>query len=150
MKTDRYVGTFLAIGLFDAGLLGAICISLASSWAFGEIFGWAHSLNTNIHEAPWFYASYFVTLATAGLVVLIPNAPLVLITLFVQVVAVTLLPAALVFLILLLNDRATMGEYCNTLQQNLIGGFIVVAIVVLSSLYGISVLFPGLFEPLPA
>jgi len=32
MKTDRYVGTFLAIGLFDAGLLGAICISLASSW----------------------------------------------------------------------------------------------------------------------
>ena len=46
MKTDRYVGTFLAIGLFDAGLLGAICISLASSWAFGEIFGWAHSLNT--------------------------------------------------------------------------------------------------------
>src|SRR5208282_1715318 len=29
MKTDRYVGTFLAIGLFDAGLLGAICISLA-------------------------------------------------------------------------------------------------------------------------
>src|SRR5450756_2288817 len=35
MKTDRYVGSFLAIGLFDAGLLGAICISLASSWAFG-------------------------------------------------------------------------------------------------------------------
>ena len=42
MQTDRYVGTFMAIGLFDAGLLGAICISLASSWAFGEIFGWAH------------------------------------------------------------------------------------------------------------
>src|SRR5580700_6670503 len=50
MKTDRYVGTFLAIGLFDAGLLGAICISLASSWAFGEIFGWAHSLNTKIRQ----------------------------------------------------------------------------------------------------
>jgi hypothetical protein len=49
----------------------------------------------------------------------------VLITLFVQVIAVTLLPAALVFLILLLNDRTTMGERCNTLSQNLIGGFIV-------------------------
>ena len=60
MKTDRYVGTFLAIGLFDAGLLGAICISLASSWAFGEIFGWAHSLNTKIRQAPWFYATYFL------------------------------------------------------------------------------------------
>ncbi len=145
MGTNHWVGAFMAIGLFDAGLLGAICISLASSWAFGEIFGWAHSLNTKIKEAPWFYASYFVTLITAGMVVLFPGAPLVLITLFVQVVAVTLLPAALVFLILLLNDRQTMGEYCNTPMQNLIGGFIVVAIVVLSTLYGVSVLFPNLF-----
>jgi Mn2+/Fe2+ NRAMP family transporter len=146
MKTDRYVGTFLAIGLFDAGLLGAICISLATSWAFGEIFGWAHSLNTKIREAPWFYASYFLALLTAGLVVLIPNAPLVLITLFVQVVAVTLLPAALVFLILLLNDRETMGEYCNTRLQNLTGGFIVLVIIVLSSLYGVTVMFPKLIQ----
>jgi Mn2+/Fe2+ NRAMP family transporter len=142
MEPDRYVGTFMAIGLFDAGLLGAICISLASSWAFGEIFGWAHSLNTNIKEAPWFYASYFLTLVTAGLVVLIPNAPLVLITLFVQVIAVTLLPAALVFLILLLNDRRTMGHYCNSPMQNWIGGTIVAAIIVLSTLYGLTVLFP--------
>jgi Mn2+/Fe2+ NRAMP family transporter len=146
MGTRHWVGVFMAIGLFDAGLLGAICISLASSWAFGEIFGWAHSLNTKIKEAPWFYASYFFTLITAGLIVLIPGAPLVLITLFVQVVAVTLLPAALVFLILLLNDRHTMGEYCNTPWQNLIGGFIVFAIVALSTLYGISVLFPNLFQ----
>jgi Mn2+/Fe2+ NRAMP family transporter len=146
MKTDRYIGTFLAIGLFDAGLLGAICISLASSWAFGEIFGWAHSLNTKIRQAPWFYATYFLMLITSGLVVLIPQAPLVLITLFVQVIAVTLLPAALVFLILLLNDRPTMGERCNTLTQNLIGGFIVVSIIILSTLYGFSVLFPNLFK----
>jgi len=144
-KSKHYVGAFLAIGLFDAGLLGAICISLASSWAFGEIFGWAHSLNQKIREAPWFYASYFFTLVTAGLVVLIPGAPLVLITLFVQVIAVTLLPAALVFLILLLNDRQAMGEYCNTLLQNAVGGAIVMGIVVLSTLYGISVLFPTLY-----
>ena len=146
MKTNHWVGTFMAIGLFDAGLLGAICISLASSWAFGEIFGWAHSLNQKIKEARWFYASYFLTLITAGVVVLIPGAPLVLITLFVQVIAVTLLPAALVFLILLLNDKKHMGEYCNTLWDNLIGGFIVLVIVILSSLYGISVMFPDMFK----
>ena len=98
MPTNPTVGTFMAIGLADAGFLGAICISLSSSWAFGEVFGWAHSLNYKIKQAPWFYASYLVGLVSAGLVVLIPNAPLVLITLFVQVVAVTLLPAALVFL----------------------------------------------------
>jgi Mn2+/Fe2+ NRAMP family transporter len=146
LKTNHWVGTFMAIGLFDAGLLGAICISLASSWAFGEIFGWAHSLNHKIKESPWFYFSYFFTLITAGLVVLIPGAPLILITLFVQVIAVTLLPAALVFLILLLNDKKHMGEYCNSLTENLIGGFIVVAIVILSTLYGISVMFPGMFK----
>jgi Mn2+/Fe2+ NRAMP family transporter len=146
MHPDRYVGTFMAIGLFDAGLLGAICISLASSWAFGEIFGWAHSLNVKIKQAPWFYASYLITLVTAGLVVLIPGAPLVVITLFVQVVAVTLLPAALVFLILLLNDRQTMGQYCNSATQNWIAGSIVVGIVVLSTLYGVSVLFPDKFQ----
>ena len=54
------------------GFLGAICISLASSWAFGEVFGWAHSLNHKVKEAPWFYAYYFFDLLLAGTVVLIP------------------------------------------------------------------------------
>ncbi len=48
-------------------------------------------------------------------------------------------------MILLLNDKAAMGERCNSLRQNLIGGFIVVSIIVLSTLYGVSVLFPTLF-----
>ena len=142
MPINHYVGAFLAIGLFDAGLLGAICISLASSWAFGEVFGWAHSLNHKVKEAPWFYAYYFFDLLLAGTVVLIPRAPLVLITLFVQVIAVTLLPAALVFLILLLNNEETMGEYKNSLFQNVANIGIVVMIIVISTLYGISALFP--------
>lgn len=146
MKTNKYSGVFMAIGLFDAGFLGAICISLASSWALGEVFGWAHSLNNKVREAPWFYAFYFVSLITAGAVVLIPKAPLVLITLFVQVVAVTLLPAALVFLILLLNNKKTMGEYTNTLWQNIVASVIVIGIVILSTLYGISALFPDMFK----
>lgn len=146
MKTNHYIGAFMAIGLFNAGLLGAICISLASSWAFGEIFGWAHSLNTKVKEAPWFYISFFITLATAGAVPLIPGAPLVLITLFVQVVAVTLLPAALVFLILLLNDKKTMGEYANTPMQNIVSTTIVGGIIILSTLYGVSALFPNIFQ----
>ena len=31
----HYAATLFAIGLFDAGLLGALCISLATSWALG-------------------------------------------------------------------------------------------------------------------
>ena len=146
MSIDQYVGTLLAIGLFDAGFLGAICISLASSWAFGEVFGWAHSLNHKIKEALWFYAFYFLTLLAAGAIVLIPGAPLVLITLFVQVIAVTLLPAALVFLILLLNNEESMGKYKNTRTQNIVTWLIVAGIITLSTLYGISALFPELFK----
>ena len=123
-----------------------MCISLASSWAFGEVFGWAHSLNKKIKEAPWFYAYYFFDLLLAGSVVLIPHAPLVLITLFVQVIATTLLPAALVFLILLLNDKKTMGSYVNTTWENIANIGIVIGIVVTSTLYGLSAVFENLLK----
>ena len=146
MGINHYVGTFLAIGLFDAGLLGAICISLASSWALGEVFGWTHSLNSKIKQAPWFFVFRLIILVSAGIVVLIPGAPLVLITLFVQVIAVTLLPAALVFLILLLNNKELVGKYKNNLAQNILASAIVGVIVVLSTLYGVSTLFPTLFK----
>jgi Mn2+/Fe2+ NRAMP family transporter len=146
MPINSYVGTLIAIGLFDAGLLGAVCISLASSWAFGEVFGWAHSLNKKVREAPWFYAYYFATLLLAGIVVLIPNAPLVLITLFVQVAATTLLPAALVFLLLLLNNEDLMGKYKNTLFENIVDFSIVIGLIVISTGYTASVVFPNLLQ----
>ncbi|MDD5170421.1 MAG: divalent metal cation transporter [Syntrophales bacterium] len=135
-----------AIGLFDAGFLGALCISLASSWAAGEVFGWAHSLNKKVKEAPWFYFIYLFMLLTSGAVVLIPGAPLVTITMFVQVVAVTLLPASLVFLILLLNDEQFMGEHINNRWQNIMNIAIVIFVVLMSSLMAIGTLFPDLFK----
>jgi Mn2+/Fe2+ NRAMP family transporter len=143
MHINKYAGTFIAIGLFDAGFLGAICISLSSSWAVGEVFGWAHSLNNKIKEAPWFYAFYFFSLITAGIVVLIPGAPLVTITLFVQVVATTLLPAALVFLILLLNNEELMGKFKNTTFQNVVDFVIVIGLILLSTGYSLTTLFPN-------
>ena len=146
MPINHYIGTFMVIGLFDAGLLGAICISLASSWALGEVFGWAHSLNQKVSQAPWFYLFRLVILVTAGAVVLIPGAPLILITLFVQVIAVTLLPAALVFLILLLNQADIVGKYKNSRFQNVVASVIVAGIIILSTLYAVSTLFPEFFK----
>ena len=133
-----------AIGLFDAGFLGALCISLSTSWAIGEVFGWAHSLNSRIKDAPWFYLLYLVMLLTAGGVVLIPGAPLVTITMFVQVVAVTLLPSLLVFLLLLLNDEEHMGAYLNTRRQNVANWSIVIVVTLMSTLFALTTLFPGL------
>ncbi len=145
MPINYWVGVMFAIGLFDAGLLGAVAITLSSSWAFGEVFGWAHSLNQNVREAPWFYVTYFLGILSAGAVVLIPNAPLVLITLFVQVIATTILPATMVFLIILLNREEIMGKYKNTKTQNIINTAIVLMLIIMSTLYAVSVIFPNLF-----
>jgi len=134
-----------AIGLFDAGFLGALCISLSSSWAVGEVFGWAHSLNARVRDAVWFYLIYLGMLLTSGAVVLIPGAPLITITMFVQVIAVTLLPAALIFLLLLLNDQATMGDHVNTRVQNIMNWSIVIFVSVVSTLLGMQTLFPSWF-----
>ena len=133
-------------GLFDAGLLGALCISLATSWALGEVFGWAHSLNESVREAPWFYVGYTLMLLSAGIVSLVASTRVQdAITIFVQVVAVTLLPAALVFLILLLNDKPLMGEHVNTRGQNIANWSITAFVIVVSTAFGLSVLFPTLF-----
>jgi Mn2+/Fe2+ NRAMP family transporter len=131
-----------SVGLFDAGLLGALCISLATSWAMGEVFGWAHSLNRSVREAPWFYVLYLALLLSAGAVCLVTSDNVqAIINLFVQVVAVVLLPAALVFLILLLNDKPLMGEHVNTRWQNIANWSITIFVILASSLYGISVVF---------
>lgn len=139
-----------AIGLFDAGFLGALCISLSSSWAVGEVFGWSHSLNKSVKDAPLFYVVYLLMLLTAGAVVLIPGAPLMTITMFVQVVAVTLLPSALIFLIIILNDPNSMGEHVNTPFQNVMNWGIVIFVTILSTLLGVTTLFPNLFSGNPA
>jgi Mn2+/Fe2+ NRAMP family transporter len=82
---------------------------------------------------------------SAGAIVLISSQQvLVTVTLFVQVIAVTLLPAALVFLLLLLNNEELMGKYRNNRAQNVIGFSIVIAIIALSTIYAITALFPQL------
>jgi Mn2+/Fe2+ NRAMP family transporter len=145
MPINRYVGTAVAVGLFDAGLLGAICISLASAWAWGEVFGWPHSLNHPFKAAPGFYIFRALILAGAAVIVLIPKAPVILITLFVQVIAVTLLPAALTFLLLLLNQEEVVGKYKNSKLQNILAVIIIVTIIALSTLYAMGTIFPSLF-----
>ena len=133
------------LGLFEAGLVAAITISLSSAWAVGEVSGGRHSLNASVRQAPLFYGIYAGSIAVAAAVVLLPGAPLQLITLSVQVVATLLMPPALLFLLLLANDPEIMGEHRNRLGANLFTGGIVAMILVLSTLYGIITVFPHAF-----
>jgi NRAMP (natural resistance-associated macrophage protein)-like metal ion transporter len=138
----QWAKVLFAIGLFDAGLLGALCISLATSWALGEVFGWAHSLNRGVREAPWFYVAYVFMLLSAGAITLVSSGDVQnKITIFVQVIAVTLLPAALIFLLLLLNDKPLMGEHVNTRWQNIANWSIVIFVITMSVAYAITNLF---------
>ena len=105
----------LPLLMVNAAVLGTIAISLASVWAYGELKGWSHCLEKGVHEARGFYAVYGISVALAAAIVLIPGAPLQLIILGVQVLAGVILPSAIIFLQLLLNDHELLGDgYVST------------------------------------
>jgi Mn2+/Fe2+ NRAMP family transporter len=81
--------------------------------------------------------------AAAG-IVLIPGAPLLAMTLTVNVIATLLMAPALVLLLLLVNDREIMGTHANGWLANLTGGAIVIAISLIGAFYGVITVFPGL------
>ena len=63
---------------------------------------------------------------------MIPNAPLIAITLWTQIINGILLPVVLVCMILLVNNKKIMGEYTNKPVQNIIGWGTVIILVGLS------------------
>ena len=89
---------------------------------------------------------YALCVGLAAAIVLIPGAPLQLIILGVQVLAGVMLPSAVIFLQLLLNDRELLGEqFANKLWNNVINWTIIVVLFGLSLLLAVQVLMPNLF-----
>jgi len=138
------VGGIFALLLFDASIVGASAVTLATSYAFGDVFGLRHSLHRGIREAKVFYGSYAVMVAVAAAIVLIPRAPLGLITTAVQALAGILLPSATVFLVLLCNDRAVLGPWVNKAWLNVVATFIVSVLLVLSLVLVVSTVIPSI------
>jgi Mn2+/Fe2+ NRAMP family transporter len=143
-----YIGnigaTLFALGLFEAGLVASLTISLSSAYAFGEVTESARSLNTPLREGRLFYAVLLTSALIAAVLVLIPHAPLVFITLIVNVIAVLAMPPAIVFLILLVNDREIMGTFANSRWDNFFGITVTVFLVLAGILFGITTIFPKL------
>src|SRR6266704_1805949 len=137
------VGAIFALLLIDASIVGASAVTLATSYAFGDMFGLRHSLHRGVREAKLFYASYTGMVVLAAAIVLIPRAPLGLITTAVQALAGIMLPSATVFAVLLCNDRAVLGPWVNRPWLNAVGGAIVGAMLVLSLILVISTVFPS-------
>jgi Mn2+/Fe2+ NRAMP family transporter len=143
-----YVGnvgaTLFAIGIFEAGLVAVLTISSSSAYAFGEVTGQSHSLNSSLRDGWPFYAILIAAAGIAATLVLIPNVPLVFIVLIVNVIATLAMPPAIVFLLLLVNDREIMGEHANGRLGNFFGIAVTIFLVLAGLIYGITSVFPTL------
>ena len=137
-----WAGAFFAMILVDASIIGACVVTLSSAYAFGDTFGMKHSLHRKATDAKGFYGIYAGQVVVAAGIVLIPGAPLGLMTEYVQVLAGVLLPGASLFLLLLCNDKDVLGPWMNRTWLNVVTSFIIGVLVVLSLILTINVLFP--------
>lgn len=137
-------GSYLfAFGLFNAGWLAAITISLSSTYTIAGVFGWKRSLNHKISEAPQFYGLYFGTLLLGALLILIPGLPLDMIAVVTQIIGAALLIPDLIFLVLLTSNRTIMGEHVNRWWKRMTGWGIV-ALLAAMSVVTVYLAFAGL------
>jgi Mn2+/Fe2+ NRAMP family transporter len=139
-----WMGALFAIVLLDASIIGASAVTLSTSYAFGDVFGLKHSLHRSFRDARPFYTIYSSLVVVAAGIVLIPRAPLGLITTSVQALAGVLLPSASVFLLLLCNDREVLGPWANRRWLNILAGIIIAVLLTLSGTLVVSTVFPNL------
>jgi NRAMP (natural resistance-associated macrophage protein)-like metal ion transporter len=97
-------------GLLVASLLGLGTVPLTSAYAACEAFGLEAGLDRRPSEARAFYALLAFFTGSAALFLLIPGLPLIAVMFLSQVFDGLLLPIVLVFVMLLANDPALMGD----------------------------------------
>jgi NRAMP (natural resistance-associated macrophage protein)-like metal ion transporter len=121
-----------AFGLFVASVFSATILPLATAFYVCEAFGFEAGIDKKWEEAREFYVLYTFILILAMVIILIPNAPLIFISLWSQVINGLLLPVVLVCMILLVNNSKIMGRYVNKPVNNVIGWSAIVVLICLS------------------
>jgi Mn2+/Fe2+ NRAMP family transporter len=143
-----YLGSWgaalFALGMIEAGIVAAMTISTSSAYAFGEAFHSGRSLNLDFSSGRLFYLTAFLSVVVAAGIVMIPHAPLLAITITVNVIATMLMAPALLLLLIIVNDREILGDLANTVAQNLAAGSVVISIALIGALYGLVTIFPAI------
>ncbi len=129
--------TLFALGLIEAGAVAILTISASTAYAAAECVGVTHSFNSFPREAALFYAANFGVALIAAVVILIPGAPLLSITLNANVLATVLLPVSLVFVVMLANDKGLMRGWANKRSTNVIAVGVISFVSVCGAAYGI-------------
>jgi NRAMP (natural resistance-associated macrophage protein)-like metal ion transporter len=141
----QYAGILFAFGLFNAAFFGACILPLSTSYYVCESLGWEAGMNKKFREAPMFYGIIIFIISLSGLLILIPNVPLLQIMLISQVINGILLPFILIFILKLINDKKIMGKYTNSRLGNIIAYSTVVVLILLTIVMVVTTLFPALF-----
>ncbi len=134
-------GFVYAFGLFIASIFSATILPLATAFYVCEAFGFEAGIDKKWKEAPEFYYLYTSIIVISALIILIPNAPLIAISLWSQVLNGMLLPVVLVCMILLVNNKRIMGKHVNKPLNNIIGWSAVAVLVALSCILLLMPLF---------
>jgi len=140
-EVGRAAGAIFAIILLNASVIGAASVTLSTSYAFGDVFGAHHSLHRGWRDAKFFYGAFTAMVVVAAGIVIIPGAPLGVITTGVQALAGVLLPSATVFLLLLCNDKQVLGPWVNRLWLNILASVIVSILLMMSLVLMVTTVF---------
>src|ERR1700722_3544999 len=141
---SRLACDLFAIALLDASIIGASAVGLSTAYASSDVLGFNHSLHRPLKKAKGFYACYAGLMAMSAALVIVPGVPLGLLIEGVQTLAGVLLPSAVVFLLLLCNDKAVLGPWVNSRKLNVLTSAVIWVLVLLSVILTASVLFPNI------
>ncbi|OGK13951.1 hypothetical protein A3I50_01115 [Candidatus Roizmanbacteria bacterium RIFCSPLOWO2_02_FULL_37_9] len=130
------------LGLLNAAIMGIIIISLTTSYAFSEFFGFSGSLDDPYERGRFFYTLFLLQLIVAALFVIFPFISLFKIVFFTQSLNAVLLPIIFYFLLKITNNKDLMGSYTNSKDRN----YIVIASSVIIIFASIFVLISSIFK----
>jgi len=130
-----YAYILFALGLFNASLFAASILPLSTAYTVCEGLGFESGVGKKFGEAPVFYWLYTILIAAGAGVILIPNLPLVKISILSQMVNGIAVPPVLIFMLLLVNKKDLMGQYVNSKTYNAIAWVTTVVMTVLSLAY---------------
>ena len=140
----RFCATLFAFGLLNASLFAASILPLTTTYLVCEGMGWERGVNRNFREAPEFYSLYAGMIVLGAGIVLLPRAPLLSIMYLSQVLNGVLLPAVLIFILILVNDARLMGKHRNNRFYNVVSVGVIVILIGLTGVLALTTIWPGL------
>ncbi len=128
----EFAGILFSAGLFNASFFAASVLPISTAYSVCEGLGFESGVDKKFKQAPFFYWLYTLLIVAGAAVVLIPNFPLVTMTILSQVLNGVLLPFVLYFMLRLINNKELMGKYTNSSWFNVVAYTTAVIVIVLT------------------